>query len=589
MRCYYLFISLFLSLPLFGQYQGIPMTGSNIKPNQIRWTRDIGTDSIFVMASDTVTGKPYWFACKKSTLLSGGSGSTNTDGQQLSLLAGGGTLKLTQLTGASNFVQLKDSTITNEGILSMANPLFQVITISSNTSTSPTLTINGGAGLDLQYSAPTTFSITNTGDLSTTNEIQSLSLLSGGGTLKLTKGAGGGLSNFVQLRDSSITNELQTLSIFAGKGTIKLTNGASASTFIQLADSTITNEGKLTLTAPSGGIAYINSNTSTSASIGLNEGDGIALSSGGANIVTITNSKPNTDAQALSLLAGGGTLKLTKVGAVSDFVQLRDSSISNEGKLSVSAGSASTSVITSNTSGSSAVTLKAGSGVTLSESVDTITIASSGITSIKEAKKSDRLGIIVVSDSVGFDYKKLTVDDFIDTLMFVPVFDSTTNRNKKISIKELYYDPFAETVADADFTLSLVNGVDSVVRFDEGFAYLWSYTKSTGKLKYNGSRALYFKIDAGVQFQYANGSPQPDVTTLKIRRNNSEVKLTKIGNLPKVTGSNVPAIISGEISRLLYIYPGDEIDITLKPDYTRSATIKSGYLNIIAISRQSAF
>lgn len=376
MRCYYLFISLFLSLPLFGQYQGIPMTGSNIKPNQIRWTRDIGTDSIFVMASDTITGKPYWFACKKSTLLSGGGGGTNTDGQQLSLLAGGGTLKLTQLTGASNFVQLKDSTITNEGILSMANPLSQVITISSNTSTSPTLTINGGAGLDLQYSAPTTFSITNTGDLSTTNEIQSLSLLSGGGTLKLTKGAGGGLSNFVQLRDSSITNELQTLSIFAGKGTIKLTNGASASTFIQLADSTITNEGKLTLTAPSGGIAYINSNTSTSASIGLNEGNGIALSSGGANIVTITNSKPNTDAQALSLLAGGGTLKLTKVGAVSDFVQLRDSSITNEGSLTVAAGTGTTSIINSNTSGSTPVTLTAGTGLTISEVGNVITYAS---------------------------------------------------------------------------------------------------------------------------------------------------------------------------------------------------------------------
>lgn len=247
MRCFYLFIALCLSLPSFGQYQGIPMTGSNIKPNQIRWTRDIGADSIFVMASDTITGKPYWFACKKSTLLSGGGGSTNTDGQQLSLLAGGGTLKLTQLTGASNFVQLKDSSITNEG--------------------------------------------------------------------------------------------------------------------------------KLTLTAPSGGIAYINSNTSTSASIGLNEGNGIALSSGGANIVTITNSKPNTDAQALSLLAGGGTLKLTKVGAVSDFVQLRDSSITNEGSLTVAAGTGTTSIVNSNTSGSTGVTFTAGTGLGISEVGNVITYA----------------------------------------------------------------------------------------------------------------------------------------------------------------------------------------------------------------------
>ena len=248
MRCFYLFIALCLSLPSFGQYQGIPMTGSNIKPNQIRWTRDIGADSIFVMCADTVTGKPFWFATKKSTLLSGGGGgATNTDNQTLSLLSGGGTLKLTQL---------------------------------------------------------------------------------------------GTVSNFVQLRDSSITNE-----------------------------------GKLTLTAPSGGVAYINSNTSTSASIGLNEGNGIALSSGGANIVTITNSKPNTDAQALSLLAGGGTLKLTKVGAVSDFVQLRDSSITNEGSLTVAAGTGTTSIVNSNTSGSTGVTFTAGTGLGISEVGNVITYA----------------------------------------------------------------------------------------------------------------------------------------------------------------------------------------------------------------------
>lgn len=459
MRCYFLFTFLFLSSLLFGQYQGIPMTGSNIKPNQIRWTRDIGTDSIFVMCSDTTTGKPFWFACKKSTLLSGSSG--NTDGQQLSLLSGGGTLKLTQLTGASNFVQLRDSSITNEG--------------------------------------------------------------------------------------------------------------------------------KLTLTPPSGGIAYINSNTSTSASVGINQGAGITLSNGGTNIVTITNSSLNTDGQTLSLLSGGGTLKLTQLTGASNFVQLRDSSITNEGELSVLSGTASTSVITSNTSGSSAVTLKAGSGITLSEAVDTITITSTASSSVKEAKKSDRLGIIVVSDSVGFDYKKLVYDTSPDTLMFIPVFDSTTNRNKKVSIKEFYYDPFAETLGDDDFTLSLVNGVDSVVRFYDGFAYLWSYTKSTGKLKYNGTRSLYFKIDAGVQFKYANTSPQPDETIFKIRRNDSEVKRSVIGNLAKVTGSNVPGIITVDASRILYIYPGDEIDITLQPDTTRSATIKSGYLNIIAISRQSAF
>jgi hypothetical protein len=49
----------------------------------------------------------------------------------------------------------------------------------------------------------------------------------------------------------------------------------------------------------------------------------------------------------------------------------------NEGSLSVGAGTASTSKIVSNTSGSSAVVLSAGTGITLSEADSTITIASS--------------------------------------------------------------------------------------------------------------------------------------------------------------------------------------------------------------------
>ena len=55
-----------------------------------------------------------------------------------------------------------------------------------------------------------------------------------------------------------------------------------------------------------------------------------------------------------------------------------DGLVSNEGSLTVGAGTASTSVISSNTSGSTDVTLEAGSNITLSESGNTITIASSG-------------------------------------------------------------------------------------------------------------------------------------------------------------------------------------------------------------------
>lgn len=51
-----------------------------------------------------------------------------------------------------------------------------------------------------------------------------------------------------------------------------------------------------------------------------------------------------------------------------------DGSVSNEGSLTVDAGTSTTSVINSNTSGQTAVTLSAGSGISISESGNTITI-----------------------------------------------------------------------------------------------------------------------------------------------------------------------------------------------------------------------
>lgn len=59
-----------------------------------------------------------------------------------------------------------------------------------------------------------------------------------------------------------------------------------------------------------------------------------------------------------------------------------DSLITNEGSLTVSAGTGSTSIINSNTSGSTGVTLAAGTGMTISESSNTITLASTAGTSI---------------------------------------------------------------------------------------------------------------------------------------------------------------------------------------------------------------
>jgi hypothetical protein len=62
-----------------------------------------------------------------------------------------------------------------------------------------------------------------------------------------------------------------------------------------------------------------------------------------------------------------------------------DPSTTNEGVLSVITGTTTTSIINSNTGGGSQVVLEAGSGITLSELANTITIAATGSTSIYNA------------------------------------------------------------------------------------------------------------------------------------------------------------------------------------------------------------
>ena len=66
------------------------------------------------------------------------------------------------------------------------------------------------------------------------------------------------------------------------------------------------------------------------------------------------------------------------MGNVITLANSGDLSATNEGSLTVGAGTGTTSVISSNTSGSTDVTLSAGSNITLSETGNTITIAASG-------------------------------------------------------------------------------------------------------------------------------------------------------------------------------------------------------------------
>ncbi|MCI5056279.1 MAG: tail fiber domain-containing protein [Flavobacteriales bacterium] len=110
---------------------------------------------------------------------------------------------------------------------------------------------------------------------------------------------------------------------------------------------------------------------------------------GWSELITSSNESSYDDnnyASGLSFATGSGILTVNRSGLSNLTVNLDgryltsevDGSVSNEGSLTVGAGAANTSIINSNTSGSTPITLQAGSNITLSEASNTITIAASG-------------------------------------------------------------------------------------------------------------------------------------------------------------------------------------------------------------------
>jgi hypothetical protein len=117
----------------------------------------------------------------------------------------------------------------------------------------------------------------------------------------------------------------------------------------KVGDASITNEGILGVGAGSGTSSTLVSNTSTANDVTINA----------AGILDITE----------SISSNGGSITLTATEV--------DGSTTNEGSLTVGAGSGTTSIINSNTSGSTGVTVTAGTGLGISESGNTITLTNS--------------------------------------------------------------------------------------------------------------------------------------------------------------------------------------------------------------------
>ena len=181
------------------------------------------------------------------------------------------------------------------------------------------------------------------------SDTQDLTATAGAGTLRLVNGG------YVVLNDSSATNEIQNLTITGTKGTIRLDNGGG---YVVLADSSLTNE-----------IQTIDTFEIASNILRL------SLSSDGQvyKQVDLSAYLDDTDTQDLTITAGKGTIRLVDGGSVI----LADSTISNEGVLSLNTESSSLYSVISNSLGSSTIYFKEGTNFDITRSGDTLILTSS--------------------------------------------------------------------------------------------------------------------------------------------------------------------------------------------------------------------
>ena len=315
-----------------------------------------------------------------------------------------------------------DQSITNENL---------TITDGTNTESlaGQTLTVTG-AGINTAVYNTGTNTLTITGtevDGSVTNEIQTYghsgtstytnTLSGGGGSWSITGGGiavisqtGGAVTVTATEVDGSTTNEVltisdgtnsealggQTLTVAgAGINVATYTPGTNTLTITGTeVDGLVTNEGSLTVAAGGGNDSQIHSNTSGSTDVVIAGGTNVTVTESGSTIIIsatpgagVTDLTFSGTSSPVTLNSSTGTDVTFTAGGINTFSATGtnititgtevDGVTTNEGSLTVGAGSGTTSLISSNTSGSTDVTLTASTGLSISESGNVITLTNS--------------------------------------------------------------------------------------------------------------------------------------------------------------------------------------------------------------------
>jgi hypothetical protein len=380
-----------------------------VNPNLSNYTNDVG----FITSPNDADSNPsneIQFITADFTgdflTFSLSGGNTSNVGMYTSGVLSGNGSQNNPITLAS--IDDADADPANEGILSVGTGTLSTSIISSNTPGSPSITLQEGANIQLNESGNTITitstasgadGVTTSGTLDNVNEELDF-VVTGGSNFSVDisdlpahpgfvgwdqnasddfSGSWNDLTNIpagfadnidnVNDADNSVSNELQTyghsgttsytntLSLGGGSFTL-LGSGAtsisrsgtnvtiSSTDNVNDADASTTNEGFLSVGSGTLATSIISSNTPGSPDITLQEGANIQLNESG-NTIIIT---------------------------ATDNVDDADNDPTNEGSLTVGAGDSNSSIISSNTTGSTDISLIAGQNISLSESGNSITI-----------------------------------------------------------------------------------------------------------------------------------------------------------------------------------------------------------------------